>query len=111
MAPKKGGEHSIMTSTKKTYSSKVKFQAVLELLRGEKTVTEIARAWGAHPTSITGWKKEFLAKGPEVFSQKGTIREYEKKTEELESIIGKQTVEIALLKKFLGAWDSIKNKR
>lgn len=100
-----------MTSTKKNYSAKVKFQAVLELLRGEKTAVEIARAWGAHPTSVSGWKRELLKKGPEVFSQKNTVREYERKIEELENIIGKQTVEISLLKKFLGAWDSIRGKR
>jgi transposase-like protein len=96
-----------MTSTKKSYSAKIKFQAVMELLKGEKTATEVARTWGAHPTSVSGWKREFLAKGPEVFSQANVLREYEKKIEELENIIGKQTIEIALLKKFLGAWDSI----
>ena len=100
-----------MTSTKKNYSAKVKFQAVLELLQGEKTTVEIARAWGVHPTSVSGWRREFLKKGPEVFSQKNSLREYEKRIDDLESIIGKQTVEIALLKKFLGAWDSISSRR
>ncbi len=87
-----------MNGAKKKYSPKVKFEAVLALLKGEKTTTQIARAWGCHPTSVTAWKKEFLAKGVEVFSQGNTIREYEKKIAELESIIGKQAVEIALLK-------------
>lgn len=100
-----------MTSTKKSYSPKIKFQTVMELLKGEKTATEVARAWGAHPTSVSGWKRDFLAKGPEVFSQENTLKEHEKKIEELENIIGKQTIEIALLKKFLGAWDSIQKTR
>jgi transposase-like protein len=100
-----------MTSTRKTYSPKVKFQAIMELLKGEKTTTQIARAWGVHPTSVTNWKKNFLEKGPEIFSQAGTSREYEKKIKELENIIGKQTIEIALLKKFLGAWDSLSKTR
>lgn len=100
-----------MQGTKKTYSPKVKFEAVLSLLKGEKTAVQIARAWGAHPTSVTNWRQEFLKKGPEVFSQENTIREYEKRIEELENIIGKQAIEIALLKKFLGAWDSIRRRK
>jgi len=100
-----------MNGTRKIYSAKVKFEAVLSLLKGEKTAVQIARAWGCHPTSVTAWKKEFLAKGVEIFSQENTIREYERKILELENIIGKQAIEIALLKKFLGAWDSIERRR
>jgi transposase len=42
-----------------------------------------------------------MEKGPELFSQKTTIHEYERKIQELERLIGHKEVEIALLKNFL----------
>lgn len=86
----------------KQYSPKLKFQVVVEVLQGEKTMGQIAKAYGVHPVTVTHWKSEFLEKGPEVFGQRGTIQDYEKKIRELEQIIGHKEVEIALLKNFLG---------
>jgi hypothetical protein len=48
--------------------------------------------------TLTHWKKEFIEKGPEIFSQQTTIQEYEKRIEDLERLIGHKEVEIALLK-------------
>ena len=86
----------------KKYPPKLKFQVVLELLQGEKTVGQIAKAYGVHPNSIHKWKKEFLEKGPEVFDQEGVVVEYEERIADLEQLLGKKEVEIALLKNFLG---------
>ena len=86
----------------KQYTPKLKFQIVLEVLKGEKTAGQIAKAYGVHPVTVTHWKSEFLEKGAEVFGQRGTITEYEKRIQELEQLIGHKEVEIALLKNFLG---------
>ena len=86
----------------KRYPAKVKFQVVLEMLQGEKTVGQIAKAYGVHPNSINKWKKDFLKKGPEVFDQEGVVAEYEDRIADLEQLVGKKEVEIALLKNFLG---------
>jgi hypothetical protein len=51
--------------------------------------------------TLTHWKKEFIEKGPEIFSQQTTIQEYEKRIEDLERLIGHKEVEIALLKNFM----------
>ena len=83
------------------YTAKFKFQVILELLKGSKTIGQIARAYCVHPITISHWKKEFMEKGPELFSQKTTIHEYERKIQELEQLIGHKEVEIALLKNFL----------
>lgn len=87
---------------KKQYSPKFKFQVVLESLSGEKTPGQIAREYGVHPNSVALWKKQFLEKGPELFSQESTVKEYEHRIQDLEQLIGKKEVEIALLKNFLG---------
>jgi transposase-like protein len=86
----------------KRYPPKLKFQVVLELLQGEKTIGQIAKAYGVHPNSVHKWKKEFLEKGPEVFDQAGVVAEYEDRIADLEQLLGKKEVEIALLKNFLG---------
>jgi transposase-like protein len=86
---------------RKKYSPKLKFQIVLEALSGEKTTSQIAKQYGVHPNSVESWKKSFLEKGPDLFSESSTVREYEKQIAELEQLLGKKEVEIALLKNFL----------
>lgn len=86
----------------KRYSAKLKFQVVLELLQGEKTLSQVAKAYGIHPNTALAWKQMFLNKGPEVFGQDGTVAEYERRLADLERLLGKKEVEIALLKNFLG---------
>ncbi len=90
-----------MAGKSKTYSPKFKFQVVLEMLAGERTPAQIARAYGLHPNSLGLWKKAFLERGPELFARDTTIAEYERRIAELEQLIGKKEVEIALLKNFL----------
>ena len=86
----------------KRYSPKLKFQIVLEALKGEQSVAQIAKAYGVHPNSIHKWKQEFLENGPEVFDQEGVVADYEQRIANLEQLLGKKEVEIALLKNFLG---------
>jgi transposase-like protein len=86
----------------KRYSAKLKFQVVLEVLEGEKSIGQIAKSYGVHANSINKWKKEFLEKGAEVFDQEGLTADYERHIADLEQLLGKKEVEIALLKNFLG---------
>ena len=87
---------------RKRYSAKFKFQVVLEALTGEKTPGQIAKEYGIHPNSVVLWKKQFLEKGPELFAQDNTVEQYERRIADLEQLLGKKEVEIALLKNFLG---------
>jgi transposase-like protein len=89
-------------SMAKRHSAKLKFQVVLELLTGEKTTAQVAKAYGVHPNTASSWKRAFLEKGPEIFAQDGTIAQYEARIAELERLLGKKEVELALLKGFLG---------
>lgn len=83
------------------YTAKFKFQVVLELLGGKKAA-QVAKAYGIHPNTARSWKNTFLEKGAEVFGQKSLISEYERRIAELEQLLGKKELEIALLKNFLG---------
>ena len=71
---------------------------VLELIQGEKTVGQVAKAYRVHPNSANKWKQEFLENGPEVFDQEGVVGDYEDRIADLEQLLGKKEVEIALFK-------------
>ena len=86
----------------KRYTAKLKFQVVLELLQGEKTLGQVAKAYQVHPNTANNWKQTLLDKGPEIFNHTGTVAEYEQRLADLEQLLGKKEVEIALLKNFLG---------
>lgn len=86
---------------KNSYSPKFKFKVVLEALKGDRKNVEIARAYDIHPTTLSNWKSEFMDKGPEVFGDNETVKEYEKKISDLEQMLGKKEVEIALMSNFL----------
>lgn len=86
----------------KRYSAKLKFQVITELLSGDKTPGQVAKVYGIHPNTVKAWKKAFFEKGPDIFSQHSIVAEYERRIAELERLIGRKEVEIALLKNFLG---------
>ena len=80
----------------KRYSPKFKFQVVLELLTGAKTTAQVAKAYGIHPNIATKWKQQFLENGAELFSQKSTVAEYERRLAELKQLLAKKELSQAL---------------
>jgi transposase len=100
----KAGRNAYLEENKmaKRYSPKLKFQVVLELLQGTKTPGQVAKAYRVHPNTVINWKQTLLDKGPEIFNQNGSVAEYEQQIADLEQLLGKKEVEIALLKNFLG---------
>lgn len=85
----------------KRYTAKFKFQVVVEVISGGKTIGQVARAYGVHPITVGQWKKDFMEKGAEVFGGADVVRDYEQRIRELERLVGQKEVEIALLKNFL----------
>lgn len=75
---------------------------VLDALTCAKTPAQIAKAYGVHPNSVALWKKTFLDRGPQIFQGPGSGNETEHRMAELEQLLGKKEVEIALSKNFLG---------
>ncbi|PIY78606.1 MAG: hypothetical protein COY82_01605 [Parcubacteria group bacterium CG_4_10_14_0_8_um_filter_35_7] len=89
-------------STRRKFNPQLKFKIVLEAIKRKGSHTEIARQYDIHPQMVTNWKREFFQKGSSVFEKEQKKESASKKIEELEKIIGQQTIEIQLLKKFLG---------
>lgn len=91
-----------MAKSTRRYSAKLKFQVVLEALKGEKTPGQIAKAYGIHPNTVGQWKHMLLERGPAIFEGASGSRDSERRIADLEQLLGKKEVEIALLKNFLG---------
>jgi len=89
------------------YTPEFKTKVVLEVLREEQTVNEIAGKHELSPVMISRWKAEFLERAPLVFGR-GTKevekvkKVYESKQENLEQLVGQLTVEVNWLKKKSG---------
>lgn len=93
---------STQSLSRRKRTAHFKLQIVMEALRGEKTHAEISRQYSIHPQLITGWKRDFLQNGHKVFERTANDDAKNRKIQELETIIGKQTIEIQFLKKVLG---------
>ncbi len=91
---------------KRRYSARFKFQVVMEVLRGQRQMGQIARAYGVHPITLGLWKKEFIEHGAEVFGRGESVRGYEQRIRDLERLLEQKEVEIALLKNFWGRTES-----
>ena len=88
----------------KRYTPKVKWQAIVELISGQESA-QVAKRHNAHPTSVNAWKKYAGQHGPELFATDTSVRQLEKKVQQLEMLLGKKEVEIAFLKNWLDISD------
>lgn len=68
---RKGESRSIiMGRTKRAFSSEFKTKIVLEAIKGEKQIKELASEFELAPNLIRNWKKEFLDNASVVFDDK-----------------------------------------
>ena len=89
--------------SRRKFSSEFKAKVVLEALRERQTLEELSRRYEVHPSQITQWKKEAVAKLSVVFgsSTDDSSVQREDLTEKLFSQIGQLKVENDFLKKKL----------
>jgi transposase-like protein len=64
----------------------------MEVLKDNKKPSQVAKAYGVHPNSISKWPKTVLEEGPELFAQDGTVAEYERRIAELAAVVDGQMV-------------------
>lgn len=89
---------------RKNYPPSFKAQVVLEILKEEKTISQLAAEHGIHPNQLTRWRNQAIEQLPELFTdgRKGlaALRAgYEKQIEELYAEVGRLTTQLAWLKK------------
>jgi len=93
-----------MNIKRKKYTPEEKAKIVLEVLREENTLAEIANKYDVSQQLISRWKSEFLSNMATVFDKKANETEklkieYEAEKEALITKIGQLTIDIDWLKK------------
>ena len=63
---------------KRKFSSEFKVRLVLEILREERTLGEIAREYEINPNQLAKWRNEFLERAPRVFDDPKAEKERHK---------------------------------
>lgn len=89
---------------RKVHTPELKAKVGLEAVRGVKTISEIAQAYGVHPQLVGQWKKEILESASALFDTKRGPKPVEDKSGEdrLFGEIGRLKMENDWLKKKLG---------
>ena len=93
--------------TRKSFTSAFKAQMVLELLKEEKSLSELACEHGVHPTQLSRWKAAAVEGLPRLLEDDRQERgkeqaAQEQKVQELYAQIGKLSTQLAWLKKKAG---------
>lgn len=90
----------------RTYPDEVKTKIVLEILREESTLSEISSRYEIAPSTLSGWKEQFLKNASAAFNPdksaknlKKKLKNAEKKEGELYRQIGKLTAQLEWAKK------------
>ena len=94
-------------SKRKHFSATQKAQIALEILKEEKTVSQIASENAVHPNVLYRWKKQALENLPKLFddenkSERDRQNEHERQVSDLYCEIGRLTTQVNWLKKKSG---------
>jgi transposase-like protein len=86
------------------YSADFKAKLALEVIKGNRTLNEIASEAQVHPNLLMQWKRQLLESLPTVFADKRVKdnKEQEALTDQLYQQIGQLKVEVDFLKKKFG---------
>ncbi len=91
-----------------TYTAEFKAKVVREVLREEKTLSQVAAGYGVHPNLVTQWRDAVLRGMAGLFSHskesEWAAKEaaYEAEKQELYAEIGRLTTQLSWLKKKAG---------
>lgn len=91
---------------RKTFTAEFKAKVVLEILKEEKTISQLAAEHGAHPNQLGSWKKEVIAELPGLLAD-GRRKDDEKEdlklqVQDLYTQLGEVTSQFNWLKKKSG---------
>jgi transposase-like protein len=92
---------------RKRYTPKQKAQIVLEILKEERGITQIASEYGIHPNQLYKWKAQVIDGLPNVFedehkTEKSLKETHERQLEKLYAEIGRLTTQLRWVKKKSG---------
>ncbi|MBB6017141.1 transposase [Deinococcus radiopugnans] len=94
-----------MGKQRKTWSSEIKEQIVLAVLRGEQSVAELSRQHGVAESLIHKWRTQFLEAGTARLLGDHIdhgVKALEQENERLKSLLGEKELSLYIAKKARG---------
>jgi len=76
-----------MSRKRTIYTTEFKTKLVIELLKGERTLNEIASKYNVTPKNIQNWQKIFLDNAEMAMEPAKAIKEYKDENSKLKSTI------------------------
>jgi transposase len=87
---------------RKSYDKKFKLAAVNLILKGERSVSDVARDLGIDANILYRWKRKFSSEGAEAFPGKGHLSEQDEELRRLRRELAQAQEDREILKKALG---------
>lgn len=94
-----------MSKARRSYTAAYKLEAILEGIRGEKSVAQICRERGIKDTLYYKWRDQFMSQAKAIFEDKrggnnlSADNASAARIAELERMVGRLTMENDILKK------------
>jgi putative transposase len=82
-----GTEVKMSTKKIKRYENSFKARVVLDALRGDKTINEVASEHQIIPYNIKAWKRQFLENMDYVFDKERAVEIYKDRLQEKEELL------------------------
>jgi len=86
-------------SKRRTFTPEFKAKVVLEVLSGTRSSAEACREYGLRSSLLSRWKTAFVERAALVFESEEHRSQEQARIAELERLVGRQTLEIEILKK------------
>lgn len=92
-----------MSNIRKTYTDEFKAKVALEIVKGEKTLSEICSAYSVHPTQGKQWRDRLQSGAKELYAKQESeaIKELQEENAKLCETLGRKEMENTFLKKKL----------
>lgn len=100
-----------MAGKRRQHTPEFKAKIVLEVLKGEKTTSEICRIHQLNVNLLNRWRQELLEKAPTIFEQVDLRSEDQQRIAELERLVGQLTMQLEIAKKAASYWEPKQNGR
>ena len=85
--------------TRRQFTAEFKAQRVLEVVSGRKTAAAVCREYQLKPDLLTRWKVDLVTHAASVFAGDTANQQAEQRIAELERLVGRLTLELAVAKK------------
>lgn len=84
---------------RREFTADFKLLVVVQIVSGTRSIAELSREYKIKDTLLARWRDQFLEAAPNIFARGQASQTEEARIGELERIIGKQVLELEILKK------------